>query len=219
MILVPVKNLVDAKQRLSSILSPQERFALARAMCEDVLQALSRWQSRPSVAVVTSDSFARDLAARFNFEVLADDNSGETSAIGMATAFCRERGEESTMVVPADIPLIDSSELQKIVDRAPPGGAVLVPDAAGRGTNAAWRSPGDLFPLRFGNDSFLPHLAAAKATGLPCVVLELPGIARDVDRPEDLRELAAASGDRQSQKLVRSWNLSRRDDAGLPVSQ
>jgi 2-phospho-L-lactate guanylyltransferase (CobY/MobA/RfbA family) len=53
----------------------------------------------------------------------------------------------------------------------------------------------------------LPHLAAAKATGLPCVVLELPSIARDVDRPEDLRELAATSGDRQSQKLVRSWNL------------
>jgi 2-phospho-L-lactate guanylyltransferase len=217
MILVPVKNLVDAKQRLSSILSPEERFALARAMCEDVLQALSRWQNRPSVAVVTSDSFARDLARRFNFEVVADDNSGETSAIEMATEFCRECGAKSTLVVPADIPLIDSSELQKIVDCAPHSqcGAVLVPDAAGRGTNAAWRSPGDLFPLRFGNDSFLPHLAAAKATGLPCVVLELPGIARDVDRPEDLRELAAASGDRRSQKLVRSWNLGGRNQVEL----
>jgi 2-phospho-L-lactate guanylyltransferase len=114
-------------------------------------------------------------------------------------------------VVPADIPLIDSVELQKIVDTAPAAGAVLVPDAAGRGTNAAWRAPGDLFPLRFGNDSFLPHLAAAKATGLPCVVLKLPGIARDIDRPEDLRELAAASGDRRSQELVRSWNLSDKD--------
>ena len=195
MILVPVKNLVDAKQRLSSILTPEERFALAQAMCEDVLQALASWQSRPSVAVVTSDSFARDLAARFNFEVVADDNSGETSAIEMATAFCRERGAKSTLVVPADIPLIDSSELQKIVDSAPAGGAVLVPDAAGRGTNAAWRSQGDLFPLRFGNDSFLPHLAAAKATGLPCVVLELPGIARDVDRPEDLRDILAGVPD------------------------
>jgi 2-phospho-L-lactate guanylyltransferase len=219
MILVPVKNLVDAKQRLSPLLSPDERVALAQAMCEDVLQALARWQSRPMVAVVTSDSFARDLAARFHFEVVADDNSGETNAIDMATAFCRERGAESTLVVPADIPLIDSAELQQIVDSAPPGGAVLVPDAAGRGTNAAWRSPGDLFPLRFGNDSFLPHLAAAKATGLPCVVLELPGIALDVDRPDDLRELAAASGDRQSQKLARSWNLSGRDFARLPVSR
>jgi 2-phospho-L-lactate guanylyltransferase len=161
--------------------------------------------------VVTRDSYARDLAARFNFEIVVDDNSGETSAIEMATAVCRERGAESTLVIPADVPLIESSELQRIVDSAPPRGAVLVPDAAGRGTNAAWRSPSDLFPLRFGNDSFLPHLAAAKATGLPCIVLKLAGIARDVDRPEDLRELAGASGERRSQKLVRSWNLSRRN--------
>jgi len=214
MILVPVKNLADAKQRLSSVLSPEERFALAQAMCEDVLQALASWQNRPAVAVVTSDLFARDLAARFNFDIVADDlNSGETSAIERATAVCRERGAKSTLVVPADIPLIENSELQKIIDSSPPGGAVLVPDAAGRGTNAAWRSPGDLFPLRFGNDSFLPHLAAAKATGMPCVVLKLPGIARDVDRPEDLRELADARGERRSQKLVRSWNLSHRNQA------
>jgi 2-phospho-L-lactate guanylyltransferase len=214
MILVPVKNLADAKQRLSPVLSPEERFALAQAMCEDVLQALASWQNRPAVAVVTSDSFARDLAARFNFDIVADDlNSGETSAIERATAVCRERGAKSTLVVPADIPLIENSELQKIIDSSPPGGAVLVPDAAGRGTNAAWRSPGDLFPLRFGNDSFLPHLAAAKATGMPCVVLKLPGIARDVDRPEDLRELADARGERRSQKLVRSWNLSHRNQA------
>lgn len=214
MILVPVKNLADAKQRLSAVLSPEERFELAQAMCEDVLQALAHWQSRPAVAVVTSDSFARDLAARFNFEVVADDNSGETSAIEMATAVYTDRGARSTLVVPADIPLIDSAELQQILDSAPPhlqGGAVLVPDAAGRGTNAAWRSPGGLFPLRFGNDSFLPHLAAAKATGLPCVVLKLPGIARDVDRPEDLFELAAVSGERRSQRLVRSWNLGSRN--------
>jgi 2-phospho-L-lactate guanylyltransferase len=209
MILVPVKNLANAKQRLSAVLSPEERFALAQAMCEDVLQTLAHWQSRPAVAVVTSDPFARDLAARFNFEVVADENSGETSAIEIATALCRARGAVSTLVVPADIPLIDSAELQQIVDNAPAHGAVLVPDAARRGTNAAWRSPGDLFPLRFGNDSFLPHMAAAKASGLPCVVLELPGIARDVDRPEDLRELAAASGERRSQKLVRSWDIGR----------
>jgi 2-phospho-L-lactate guanylyltransferase len=211
MILVPVKNLRDAKQRLSSILTPEERLALAQAMCEDVLQELARWQGRPPVAVVTSDAFARELAVRFNFDVVADDNSGETSAIEMATAFSKARGAKNTLVVPADIPLIDSAELQKIVDSAPADGVVLVPDAAGRGTNAAWRSPGDLFPLRFGNDSFLPHLAAAKATGLPCVVLELPSIARDVDRPEDLHELAAATGDRRSQKLLRSWNLNGRD--------
>ncbi len=208
MILVPVKNLANAKQRLSSVLTPEARQELAQAMCADVLETLARWQHRPAVTVVTSDPFARDLAARFGFEVVVDEaNPGETGAIEMATRLCRNQGAESTLVVPADIPLIEGAELQSIVDSAPPEGAVLVPDAAGRGTNAALRTPADLFPLRFGNDSFLPHLAAAKATGLPCVVLELPGIALDVDRPDDLQELAGAGGERRSQRLVRSWNL------------
>jgi len=214
MILVPVKNLSAAKQRLSSVLSPQERFALARAMCEDVLTTLANWQGRPEVAVVTGDPFARDLAARFGFDVIPDHaNTSETSAIEMATAQCRLRGANNTLVIPADIPLIQVSELERIASGAPPSGAVLVPDAAGRGTNAAWRSPADLFPLRFGNDSFLPHLASAKATGLPCVVIELPGIARDIDRPEDLLAVAAAQGDRTSQRFLRSWNLTARMQA------
>jgi len=208
MILVPVKNLANAKQRLSSVLGPEARQELAQAMCADVLETLARWRQRPAVAVVTGDPFASDFAAGLGFEVIADDvNPGETGAIEMATAFCRERGADHTLVIPADIPLIESGELEKIVESAPPEGAVLVPDAAGRGTNAALRAPADLFPLRFGNDSFLPHLTAANATGLPCVVLNLPGIALDVDRPEDLQELAAAGGEHRSQKLVRSWNL------------
>lgn len=212
MILIPVKNLGDAKQRLSSVLSPAERLALAQTMCEDVLEEVACWSGRPRVAVVTGDSFACNLASRLGFEVIADNvNPGETGAIEMATKICRERGANSTLVVPADIPLIESAELEQIVKAAPQNGSVLVPDAAGRGTNAALRAPADLFPLRFGNDSFLPHLAAAKATGTPCVVLEMPSLARDVDRPEDLQELAAARGERRSQQLVRSWNLERRE--------
>lgn len=212
MILIPVKNLSDAKQRLSPVLTPEERFELACAMCEDVLRTVARWPRRPEVAVVTSDPFACGLAERFGFEVIPDaENPGETGAIERATKTCMERQAKSTLVVPADIPLIDVSELEQIKDSAPNAGSLLVPDDAGRGTNAAFRSPGDLFPLRFGNDSFLPHLASAKASRLPYVVLELPGIALDLDRPGDLHKLAAIAGDRQSQKLVRGWNLGARE--------
>jgi 2-phospho-L-lactate guanylyltransferase len=93
---------------------------------------------------------------------------------------------------------------------------VLVPAADGRGTNAAWRRPAGLFPLRFGNDSFKPHLQAAQATGLPCNVLALPGIALDVDNPADLRELTAQPGQRRSQCLARSWDL---DDYRLAANE
>jgi 2-phospho-L-lactate/phosphoenolpyruvate guanylyltransferase len=210
MILVPVKDLSQAKQRLSPVLSPQERFSLARAMCHDVLTTIALWSAHPPVAVVTTDPFALDLAAQFKFDVISDNNSGETGAIEFATSESIRRDAKSTLVIPADIPLIEGDELLRIAESAPSRGTLLVPDAAGRGTNAAWRSPADLFPLRFGNDSFLPHLAAARKTGFECVVLELPGIARDVDRPDDLPALAAAQGDRESQKLVRSWDLSSR---------
>jgi 2-phospho-L-lactate guanylyltransferase len=99
------------------------------------------------------------------------------------------------------------SELAAIVQAAPQRGSVLVPAADGRGTNAAYRRPASLFPLRFGNDSFQPHLQAARATGFPCAVLSLPGIALDIDNPFDLQELAAADGERRSQKLARQWDL------------
>lgn len=211
MILVPVKDLSKAKQRLSAVLSAEERFELAQVMCRDVLETLANWKKRPAVAVVTSDSFACDLAMRFGFDVIEDsENAGETDAIEMATAVCLERGETSTLVIPADIPLIESAELERIPEAAPVPGSLLVPDAARRGTNAAWRAPANLFPLRFGNDSFLPHLAAANATGLACTVLELPSIARDIDRPEDLWVVAAAAGNRHSQKLLRGWGLADR---------
>jgi 2-phospho-L-lactate/phosphoenolpyruvate guanylyltransferase len=115
---------------------------------------------------------------------------------------------DSTLVIPADIPLIQSWELEKIFACAPAEGSVLAPAADGRGTNAIWRRPAGLFPARFGNDSFKPHYAAAKATGKPCVVLSLPGIALDVDNPEDLHTLASANGETRSQRLIRQWELA-----------
>jgi 2-phospho-L-lactate guanylyltransferase len=123
----------------------------------------------------------------------------------MATQVCVDRGAESSLVIPADIPLIRSWELEETLQKAPAEGSLLVPAADGRGTNAAFRRPANLFPLRFGNDSFKPHLAAAQATGKTCIVLELPGIAVDVDNPEDLRELMASTGERRSQRLARQY--------------
>ncbi len=90
---------------------------------------------------------------------------------------------------------------------------VLAPAADGRGTNAAFRRPANLFPLRFGNDSFKPHLAAAKATGKPCIILHLPGIAVDVDNPEDLQQVLTHPGETRAQSLLRRWSLDRRFSA------
>ena len=211
MILVPIKNTAAAKQRLSSILDQPARTQLAQAMLTDVLSALHGWKDRPRVGIVTSDPYAVKLAHEYQFEVVPDpDNPGETGAIEMATWECVERGEDSTLVIPADIPLMQAWELEVILQQAPAEGAVLVPAGDGRGTNAAFRRPANLFPLRFGNDSFKPHHAAAQATGKPCIVLQLPGIGVDVDNPADLQQLVFLAGETRAQVLARGWNVADR---------
>jgi 2-phospho-L-lactate guanylyltransferase len=214
MILVPVKNLANAKQRLASIVDQFARTELAQAMLFDVLETISTCVDHDDVSVVTSDPFALHLAQQFHFSVIPDHaNRGETEAIEMATQVCQSRGVDSTLVIPGDIPLIRAWEVEKIFEVAPPEGSVLVPAADGRGTNAIWRRPAGLFPLRFGNDSFKPHLAAAQATKKPCVIVSLPGIALDVDNPSDLAQLAGSPGETRAQQLIRHWDL-----ASLPLA-
>jgi 2-phospho-L-lactate/phosphoenolpyruvate guanylyltransferase len=210
-ILIPVKNLSAAKQRLAAVLDQPARTELAQAMLHDVVATLAAWPHRPACALVTSDPFAVDLARQYDFEIIPDPaNPGETGAIEMATDICVARGIDSTLVIPADIPLIHASELEEILNRAPEEGSVLAPAGDGRGTNAVFRRPTNLFPLRFGNDSFKPHLAAARATGKPCIVLQLPGIAIDVDNPEDLQQALAHPGETRTQSLLRRWSMDNR---------
>ena len=214
MILIPVKNLSAAKQRLSAVLNQAARTQLAQAMLRDVITAVAAVADLNQISLVTSDPFALELAKEFRLRIIRDDhNRSETDAIEMATEICVAEGVQETLVVPADIPLITGEELEQIFAHAPPRGSVLVPAADGRGTNAILRRPAGLFPLRFGNDSFRPHRAAAEATGLPCRILSLPGIALDIDQSSDLQELMSSPGNNHSQQLARKLLAN-----GLPVA-
>jgi 2-phospho-L-lactate/phosphoenolpyruvate guanylyltransferase len=217
MILIPVKNLANAKQRLGSVLNRAARTELARAMLHDVLAVVARVAKPAEVSLVTGDPFAISLAGEFQFQVVADHPSrSESDAIAAATGWCVARGIRHTLVIPADIPLVQASELQEIFRSAPAQGSVLVPAADRRGTNAVFRRPAALFPLRFGNDSFNPHLRAAQSVLRPCIVLSLPGIALDIDTPADLQQLAALPGETQAQRLVRQWKNA---EAPLAVNE
>lgn len=210
MILVPVKNLRNAKQRLSPALDSSARTELAHAMLADVLQAIADY-GEDEVSLVTSDPFALDLATQHGFDIIRDDsNLSETDAIAMATEVCVSRGLQSTLVVPGDIPLIEAEDIRVIYENAPHDGSVLVPSGDKRGSNAVLRRPAALFPLRFGNDSFMPHLAAAIATNSSCVVLSLPRIGLDIDTPDDLQQLAQAPGEKGSQLLARKFTQNAR---------
>ena len=210
MILVPIKDFTNAKQRLATVLTLEQRAELARTMFTDVLSALASVPSAPAVAVVTRDAEATRLASEFGFARLYDGlNAGESEAIASATEQAVELGAEFTLVIPGDAPLVTPEEITRALHSAPPEGSVLAPAADNQGTNAIFRRPGNLFPARFGNQSFVPHLRAAIASRKPTVVLKLEGLALDIDRPNDLKALACASGSKPSQELVRSWGFGQ----------
>ena len=64
MILIPVKNLDQAKQRLAAVLNQQQRTLLARTMLKDMCAALAGLPQRPPVGIVTGDEFAGALSTQ-----------------------------------------------------------------------------------------------------------------------------------------------------------
>jgi 2-phospho-L-lactate guanylyltransferase len=211
MILIPVKDLRGAKQRLSDVLSQEQRTLLAEAMLADVVSAITDWKQHPPVALVTSYPPAIELARLSGFEIIRDaENGGETGAIAMATQVVTERGARETMVVPGDMPLLTAAELAEVYAAAPAEGVLLVPSSDMRGSNAVLRRPADLIPLRFGNDSFVPHREAARATGKPVVVRQVEGIGLDIDTPADLAALLSYPTRSRAQELLERWKIAER---------
>jgi len=213
-VLIPVKSLTTAKQRLAPALSQLQRSKLAEAMLRDVMTAAAGVLGRIDVALVTGDSRAQDLALEFGFGVIEDTrNESETAAIEMATTWSEDRGYDTTVVVPGDIPLMTADELHAVLDAAPAEGAVFVPAYDRRGSNCILRRPASIIPLRFGNDSFLPHCEAMKRTGREVVILEMPGIGLDIDNPHELDMLSLRDGNTNAQRLLRQWTCNADSDA------
>ena len=126
---VPVKDLVNAKQRLIPVLTAAERRALAHAMLEDVLQALA--VALPGSAwVVTTDVEVMDLARRHRISCLVESaNRGHTEAVATAQQAARARGAARFLTIPGDVPCVTAEEIRTVVRAlgGEPGVAFVAP--------------------------------------------------------------------------------------------
>jgi 2-phospho-L-lactate guanylyltransferase len=185
---VPVKGGAGAKQRLGDAVAPDLRRRLALAMAEDVLAALTAAPGLRGVVVVTIDAAARALAERYGAQVLTEGaDAGQTGAVAAAARTLAREGRGAMLTIPGDVPLITPEEVARIVaahDRVPD--FVIAPAHDERGSNAILCAPPEAVPLTFGNDSFRPHLSAARRAGLEPKILHLAGIGLDIDNPADL---------------------------------
>jgi 2-phospho-L-lactate/phosphoenolpyruvate guanylyltransferase len=191
---VPVKSLDQAKQRLAGVLAAKERKELARAMAEDILSTLAASPDLAGILLVTRDPEARRLAARYGARVLLEeDERGHTAAASLGARALARDGAAAMLLVPADIPLVTPADIHAVLAVHGEAPAItLSPARDERGTNAVACSPADVMPLRFGGDSFIGHLRRARAHGIEPQVVRRPGLALDLDTPDDLAAFFAA---------------------------
>ena len=203
---VPVKDLRNAKQRLAGVLDQPARTALFRIMLEDVLDTLSGAPSLAGIVLVTRDEDAFALAGRYGAECLVEpENRGHTAAVELAAEALARRGAGALLQVPGDIPRVTAEDIEAVIAAHASAPAVTIaPSRDHRGSNAVLCSPPDVFPFRFGDDSFHPHLAAARAIGIEPSVVERAGIGLDIDTPDDLGAFLDTPSDTRTYRFLAS---------------
>lgn len=193
-VVIPIKQLENAKQRLGSLLSASQRAGLFQAMVEDVLEAVTTCDRIDEVMVVTNDVRVTEIARRYSARVMAEpDVPGLINAVTSAGVQLRAEGVGTMMFLPGDVPLVTVEELEVVLDgfglqeHAEFG---IVPASDLGGSNCVVCSPPDCMAFGFGEDSFRRHLGLARERGIEPIVAKLPGIGLDIDTPDDLIELA-----------------------------
>jgi 2-phospho-L-lactate guanylyltransferase len=186
---VPIKELDGAKQRLAPLLTPAQRRALIEVMMSEVLEAVTTTNSLAGVMVVTVDPHATALATRLGARVVTDGaRDGHTGSVTAGLKLLAKEGRAGMLTLPADIPAVTSQEINLVVGAHLPGrpSFTISPAHDHLGSNTVICSPPDAVPLRFGDNSYYPHLDAAQRCGIEPTVIHQPGIAMDIDHPVDL---------------------------------
>ncbi len=186
--IVPVKPLRRGKSRLSGVLSPEERNDLNRRLLTHTLETLSAIPDIEQILVISRDQAALSLAREHGARTVLENGAPELNvALARATIVAKNYATRGLLIVPADLPLISSEDVNAMLEKAvDPPVVVLAPDHRRQGTNALLVCPVGLIEYDFGPGSFQRHCERALQAGARLEILELPSLALDMDMPEDL---------------------------------
>ena len=195
---IPIKQLQDAKQRLSGLLNSEERKRLFQAMVEDVLTAVEACTHIDTIVVVTNDQAVAELARGFGAEIRPEpEPSGLIEAVTETGKQLAAEGVGCMIFLPGDVPLVTPEELEVVLEGfglSDKSEFMIVPASDLGGSNCVACSPPDCMSFGFGIDSFRKHLALARDRGIDPHVTKLPGIGLDIDTPSDISELMVEVG-------------------------
>lgn len=195
--IVPLRSLAGGKARLGEALDAEEREELLLGMFRQTVSLLRAWEACASVHVVSTDRRVLDLAETCGAIPLHQFGEGLNEAIALAVDAAIDAGADAVVILPADLPLLASSSLDRLLDAADAALAagsgrplvLIAPSDARYGTNGLLLSPPDVIAPSFGAMSFEAHVRAAATADATLQVVTDPGLGFDLDTPEDLEIL------------------------------
>lgn len=190
--IVPIKRFENAKTRLSSILDTDDRIRLSLLMLEDTLQILSVAHLLTQVITVSADKRVEEIAVKYGANFLLEEKeSGVNSAVALADSYCMKEAADATMVIPHDLPLLDSTDISKACELAENESRCIVicPSLRYDGTNMLLRKPPSIIDTFYDADSYNMHVKAAIRLGIPVKRLFSKALMHDIDTPEDALEI------------------------------
>ena len=190
--IVPVKRFENAKTRLSSILDMDDRIRLSLLMLEDTLQILSVVHLLAEVIIVSADKRVKEIAAKYGANFLLEEKErGVNSALALADSYCMKEAADATLVIPHDLPLLDSTDISRACELAENEirCIVICPSLRYDGTNMLLRKPPFIIETFYDRDSYNMHVKAATRFGIPIKHLFSKALMYDIDTPEDVLEI------------------------------
>ena len=185
--IVPVKPLRRGKSRLSGVLTEDERTGLNHCLLANTLEVLASVPEIEHTLVVSRDPQALALAREHGARTVQEKGLPHLNiALARATVVAVNHAVRGVLILPADLPLLSADDIQALVGRAThPPVVVIAPDRRGSGTNALLVYPAGRIHYSFGAESYQRHCGLAQKSGARLEICDRPGLALDVDLPED----------------------------------
>lgn len=203
---IPVKNLSISKRRLSSVFSPQERSMLTLAMLQDVLKALQQ-SVVDEIVVIGNDDVVKRMADKFGAFYIEANQDGLNPAIEEAVRWCVREQADWVLVLPADIPLLTSNDVNQIIELGVSTASMVLSPSNDGGTNALFQSTPTLVSACFGPKSFAAHVEEAHCKGVKVRFYSSLNIGNDIDCAEDFKKLLVVKNSTLCREVLEQISL------------
>ncbi len=183
-IIIPIKAFHQAKERLSDLLTPAERFFLAKLCAQTVLNASVGYQ----IFVVCDDQEVAEWARLQNANIVWQTSVGLNNAVNDGVTAVRARNFDLAMIVHSDLLLATgfSHLLNDCEPQSLTTSITIVPDRHEDGTNVMVVPTAIDFEFAYGRNSFVEHQKIAKNCNLSVRIIHDQYLSVDIDTVQDL---------------------------------